>query len=380
MTDAHALVVGISRYAHVPSLPPTSDAVDVAAVLADPAAGRMPAANVRLLVDGAATRAAILEGLAHLARVAGAASTVVVYFSGHGAADVIVPADAVRKQPATMIGHAELARALAAIPAARLTVILDACRSGSLVDVAPVGDPAAALARGRGRVVIAAADEVARVETGARNSELTTHLLAGLRGAAADAGGAVRVSDLFHYVAQQLAARPGAQRPVFRGELSEDYPLAQLATGAPAVPPLAAHAAADGHDRYDYAAFLSHAPDDAAWAERTAAVALERAGLRTCLARRDFELGRPRLAELERAVDRSRYTVAVFSPAYLASAQRDDWRLAGEGRLIALLRQPCALPAHARLAPPIDATGDDHAAAFAELAARLRQPLPLPPR
>lgn len=378
MTDSHALVIGISRYAYLASVPPTRDAADVAAILADPAIGGMSAAQVELLVDAQATRAAILAGLARLARTASPSSTVVVYFSGHGATNMIVPVDAVAGQLATTaLRGEELAHALAAIPCARLTVILDACRSATLLGVVAVGEPPVAVVGGRGRVVIAAATDVARVETGARNSELTAHLLAGLRGAAADPDGFVRVCDLFHYVSRKLAARPGSQQLVLRAELEDNFPLARLPTGAPAVPLCPPHA------NYEYDALLSYASADTTWVERAAAI-LERAGLRVCLSSRDFTLGRPRVTELERALERSRYTIVVYSPAYLASALRNDWQLAvaavGVSRVIALLREPCALSLQARALVSIDATGDDHAAAFAELAARLRQPLPLPPR
>jgi hypothetical protein len=63
LEDAHALAIGISRYHHVAPLPEVKDAQDVAAVLAAPVHGAYLAAHVTLLVDGAATRTAILDAI-----------------------------------------------------------------------------------------------------------------------------------------------------------------------------------------------------------------------------------------------------------------------------------------------------------------------------
>ena len=85
LEDAHALVIGISRYLHAPELRTTQDAQDVAAVLGDPACCGYPPAAVRVLLDGDATRAAILAALDALAHDTREASTVFLYYSGHGA-------------------------------------------------------------------------------------------------------------------------------------------------------------------------------------------------------------------------------------------------------------------------------------------------------
>src|SRR5262245_34634599 len=84
LADAHALSVGISAYRHIRSLPATQDAHDVATVLRDRGLCGYPDSNVRLLLEGDATRAAILGELDRLAALTSAASTVFIYFSGHG--------------------------------------------------------------------------------------------------------------------------------------------------------------------------------------------------------------------------------------------------------------------------------------------------------
>src|SRR5262245_41119481 len=85
LDDAHALVIGISRYQHMTQLGDTQDARDVAAALAAPASCGYPPGAARTLIAEAATRAAILDALDALARDTTASSTVFLYYSGHGA-------------------------------------------------------------------------------------------------------------------------------------------------------------------------------------------------------------------------------------------------------------------------------------------------------
>lgn len=137
----------------------------------------------------------------------------------------------------TAISGAELSARLRAIPAARVTVVLDCCRASGLAEPRDVGDILSSdlsgevlspLARGRGRAVLAAlrSDGFAYVVPGERNGVFTRHLLDGLRGAAPGTGGVIRICDLFDYVQQQIAAKVTAQRPVFKAELESNYPIA----------------------------------------------------------------------------------------------------------------------------------------------------------
>ena len=84
LQDAHALVIGVSAYLHVPALPRTSDAEDIAAALVDPQLCAYHPAKVRTVLEHEATRARLVEELIGLARRTTAESTVLIYFSGHG--------------------------------------------------------------------------------------------------------------------------------------------------------------------------------------------------------------------------------------------------------------------------------------------------------
>jgi uncharacterized caspase-like protein len=405
LEDAHALVVGVSAYRRVRPLPAVQDAQDVAAALADPARCGYPAANVRVLLEEAATRAAIVDALDELAARARPSSTVFVYFSGHGGAAphagdgercYLLPIDGGWDSPAeleaTAISGAELSQRLRAVTADRVTIVLDCCRAAGLaaprdIEAAPLGEltrrALSPLATGRGRAVLAAAraDGRAYVFPGQRNGVFTRHLLAGLGGGASRAGGLVRICDLFEYVQERVVAEAPDQRPVFKAELEENYPIARARTplaAAVAVPP-----APDG---LAYDVFLSYArrdPEIRAWVERVLVPSLEGCGIELCLEHRDFALGRPRLREMERAVTNSRYTLAVLSPSYVEDGFTEFQSLIAqhlaletrEPRLIPLLRRACRLELGTRMTSLLDLTRDEEVPAGLErLALALREP------
>jgi TIR domain len=69
------------------------------------------------------------------------------------------------------------------------------------------------------------------------------------------------------------------------------------------------------YDAFAYDAFVSYRQQepDRTWVRRTLVPWLEAAGLRVCVDYRCFRLGAPFVTETERAVEHSRYTVAVLS-------------------------------------------------------------------
>ena len=394
LEDAHALVIGISRYQRAPELRPTQDAQDVAAVLQDAACCGYPPAQVRSLLDGDATRAAILDALDALARDTREASTVFIYYSGHGARATgdggpdtayLVPVDAAvgsrDELERTALSAGELTARVRAIKAGRLTIVLDCCRAANAADLA-LGDALAPLSRGRGRALIAAARDSAFSLPGQRDSLMTGALVDGLRGAALGVAGVIRICDLFSYVQEHVAAAPLDQHPVFKAELEENYPIAQLHGGA-AAPLVLPPAPADGAQYDAFVSYCETDTDDEAWVMTTLVPFLEGLGLVLCLEDRDFQLGASLVEEIDDAVLHSRYTVAVFSPAYVADAAEDYQSVlaAHRGmeshtpRMIPLIRKRCDLALHTRMTAALDITrATELQGALKRLALALRQP------
>jgi len=103
---------------------------------------------------------------------------------------------------------------------------------------------------------------------------------------------------------------------------------------------------------YTYDVFISYSHADRAWVWDELLPRLEGAGLRTCVDERDFEIGTPCLVNMERAVDDSRHTLIVLTPAWVKSQWTEFESLlvgtadpAGRRRkLIPLMLKSCKLP------------------------------------
>ncbi len=103
-------------------------------------------------------------------------------------------------------------------------------------------------------------------------------------------------------------------------------------------------------DTYD--AFISYSHKDGDWVQHTLLPPLERAGLRICIDERDFEVGAPSVVNMENAVERSRKTLLVLTPAWVAS----EWTafeslliqtkdpIGRARRILPLLVKRCQLP------------------------------------
>ncbi len=119
------------------------------------------------------------------------------------------------------------------------------------------------------------------------------------------------------------------------------------------------------HYRYDV--FISHSQADQEWVEEWLLPRLEAAGLTVCIDATCFEPGAPILDEQARAVEQSRKTVLVLSPAYLESQWSQFESLlvqtldpgAVKRRLIPVLRKPCQISLRLRPLVSIDLTQND---------------------
>lgn len=341
MKNCSCLVVGISGYRNIRALPisVTNDANVIHNLVSSPQLGYLPD-NAKKLLDTEATAATIRQELESIAKHSDYESTVIIYFSGHGAQVVsgphagvyLLPVDAQYDSDetlaATSISGDEFSKALRKIRARRVLVIFDCCYSGG------IGQPKSLngaevkeglpehyyqqLAKGNGRVIISSSrgNEVSWVFPGETNSLFTKHLLNGLKGEAIKVGNSIRVFDLFDYIQPRVTEEQPNQHPIFKAELEENFPIALLPKNKSI-----AFSPKTSNDEFRYDIFISYrrSQDDRNWVKKQLVPALKTARLRVCLDDTCFRLGRPVIMEMERAVLESRYTLAVFSADYMDS-------------------------------------------------------------
>ncbi|MGD0884343.1 MAG: TIR domain-containing protein [Thermodesulfovibrionales bacterium] len=391
LKEAHALIIGIANYQTVRQLPLTvlNDAKDVFALITNPDYCGYQKDNTQLLLDEQATQTAIREALAELKARGTPNSTVFLYVSSHGgqletgpqAGEYLLPVDAKidsdQALAETSISGSEFTETLRALQAKKVVVIFDCCHSGG------IGQPKNAqapelkalpesyyelLKSGRGRVIMASSrsSESSYVLPGAPNSLFTQHLLAGLRGGAPGPGGVIRIFDLFDYLQPKVTLDQHDQHPIFKAEVEENFPIALYCGGKSPVPISPSPTA----DEFKYDVFISYRQQepDKTWVRKVLVPRLEKeAGLHACIDHRDFRLGAPLVLEMARAVEQSRYTLAVLSPVYLDSnftelenVLADHLGLEkSQRRLLAIMHQSCTPRLGMRARLWLDMTEDE---------------------
>jgi hypothetical protein len=408
LDNAHALVVGIANYQHVRKLPAVQDAADVLAVLTDPDRCGYRPENVRRLLEGEATQAALRRELADLARRSDGGSTVFFYFSGHGehiesgpaAGQYLLPVDTVCRTEAdlarTAVSGAELTQVLRDIPARKVVVVLDCCHSAGIGQPKDLNAPELrpglaetfyedALKTGQGRVIFASCDrgELAYVFGGARNGLFTQHLLDGLRGGVVSEDGYVCIFDLFEYLQPRVTKECPGQHPILKCEIRENFAVALHQGGRKDVVPKD-----EEGFRYDaYVSYVDREPD-ATWVWDTFVPRAAKAGVRVAVSGGTGDPGVPRLVNIERAFQQSKRIVVVLSPAYLANrmAEFEHLRAAmlgierGEFRLLPIKIQAVEeekLPGWLSMLTMLDFTHRRYGASELDrLVEALRGPLP----
>jgi len=251
--NAHALIIGVGEYAHskYADLPATvSDAHAIAGVLTDKDRCGYPQENVRVLVRKDATSINICEALKALSQSTKPSSTVFIYFSGHGGrllngrgsrsylcTHETVPDDLI----GTAVSGGKFSDMIAAIPAQKVVVMLDACHASGLAafksvsgiipwEVGLQDDYYEALCQGTGRVIIASSssDQYSFVREQGDLSLFTWYLLEALGGKAAVRGdGLIHILDIFHYVSETVRAAKPKQTPILKvKDLDLNFPVA----------------------------------------------------------------------------------------------------------------------------------------------------------
>lgn len=233
-----ALVIGVGAYAdsrwNVP--PAAREARAIAAALTDPQGGGYGQGAVELLCDAEATRANTLASLGRLAARCDANSVALVLVTSHGAVGsdglyYLATHDARFSEPPSEqilggsgVNAAELARALRAIPAGQLLLVLNACFAGVagaayadgaiLPETSPRGQllpdatGQALAATGEGRAVIVAGrpEQRSLFDPAEEHTIFGQALLEALRGSATSAlSGEVTLYELYNNLYSQVA-------------------------------------------------------------------------------------------------------------------------------------------------------------------------------
>ena len=211
--------------------------------------------------------------LKSLAQSTNAQSTAFIYFSGHGGRALengiwraylcLREADPDNLAHTAIPGD-EFSTLLAAIPARKLLVMLDACHAagsaelkaadGSIVWKAGLPDDYyEALSQGSGRVVIASSkeDQFSYVRPQGDLSLFTYHLREALGGKAAIRGnGLIHVLDVFHYVNEAVQTDEPKQVPILKvKDLDLNFPIALALGGKTAGPAISVIPIADIRER-----------------------------------------------------------------------------------------------------------------------------------
>ncbi|MES2638159.1 MAG: caspase family protein [Myxococcota bacterium] len=252
-----AVVVGVDTYDD-PTLNDlrfaAKDATDVADLLRDPNLGDFD--EVQLL-DGRVDRATLESVLDDVGRRLHRDDLFVLYFAGHGTIDLstgesdlyLLPSDALLSAPrSTALAEDALAARLAALPARRRALIVDACHAGQGRSGLST-DTRALIQRSRGAVPTPGLLELGRsdaqlfaarpldpaLESEALQNGVYTHfLLEGLRGEGdADGDGLVDVSEAHEWARDRtLTYTSGLQVPWIRVEEEGRVPIYLTGTDA----------------------------------------------------------------------------------------------------------------------------------------------------
>ncbi len=232
---SHALVVGINGYAHAGPLAfAANDAAAMAQCLRDQFG--FPIANIAVLTEAAATKAAILRAYMRFAATE-SDDRIVFFFAGHGhtlpgrrETGFLIPQDGDPDDLSTLIRWGELTGAADLIPAKHMLFLMDACYGGLAVHrkAAPLGSKRflGDILQRYARQVLAAGKPDQPVSDGggtrAGHSIFTSHLLDGLEGAAALSNGLVTGNSVMRYVYEKVGTDAYSQQTPHFGAFDGD--------------------------------------------------------------------------------------------------------------------------------------------------------------
>ncbi len=232
-----AVIVGVSSYAHMPSLKYTDDdAYQIYAFLKSPEGGALPNAQIRLLIDENATRQNILAGMNDVLLKADENDVVLMYYSGHGLPGMFLPIDF--DGYSNNLSHSEVLEVFKNSKAKHKLCIADACHSGSLLaSRSPFNQQLEEFYQeydntegGTALIMSSKSEEVSLETSGLRQGIFSHFLIRGLNGEA-DVNGndIVTVTELFDFISVGVKQYTrNAQQPSIAGNFDKNMPISTV--------------------------------------------------------------------------------------------------------------------------------------------------------
>ena len=229
-----ALIVGVGRYAHMPTLKYSDDdAYHFYAFLKSPEGGALPDNQVKVLIDEDATRDNILKSMRQVFLKADENDVVMMYFSGHGLDGSFIPVDYDGFN--NKLRHEDMKAIFNESKAKHKICVADACFSGSLYALkAPVDVQLekyyTAFNKTQGGMALmmsSKSEEYSLEDHGLRSGIFSHYLIRGLKGEAdKNKNKIVTVKELHDFVQKSVKDyTAGAQNPTISGNYDPNMPI-----------------------------------------------------------------------------------------------------------------------------------------------------------
>lgn len=241
---SRAIVIGINAYSHASPLDNARQDAEVLGALLTQKFS-FPSENIIVLLDQAATRAAITSAFLSMVNApVGPDDRIIFFFAGHGSTQqarrgevgYLIPHDGNPSDLSTLIRWDDLTRNADLIPAKHIFFLMDACYGGLALTRVPQPGSSRYLKdmlRRHARQVLTSGkpDETVSDGGGPRpgHSIFTGHLLEALDGKAADESGILTASRVMAYVYDHVAKDQQSQQSPHYGFIDGDGDMVLLA-------------------------------------------------------------------------------------------------------------------------------------------------------